>query len=96
VRLLSAASVWEVVIKYGLGKLSLPVAPGDFVPSRLALTRTAVLDISAAHALRISELADHHRDPFDRMIMAQALVEGLPVLTADRVFRRYGVDTRKL
>jgi PIN domain nuclease of toxin-antitoxin system len=95
-RLLSAASVWEMVIKHGLGKLSLPAAPGDFVPSRLALTRTDVLDISAAHALRIAELPAHHRDPFDRMIVAQALVEGVPLLTADRVLRRYGVEMRKV
>ncbi len=95
-RLLSAASVWEIVIKHGLGKLPLPVAPGDFVPSRLVLTRTDVLDISAAHALRIADLPDHHRDPFDRMIVAQALVEGMPVLTADRVIRRYGVDVRRV
>lgn len=93
-RLLSAASVWEMVIKHGLGKLSLPVAPADFVPSRLALTRTDVLDISVAHALRIAELPPHHRDPFDRMIVAQALVEGVPVLTADKVIRRYGVEVR--
>jgi PIN domain nuclease of toxin-antitoxin system len=95
-RLLSAASVWEIVIKHGLGKLSLPVAPGDFVPSRLARTRTDVLDISAAHALRIANLPDHHRDPFDRMIVAQALVEGVPLLTADRVMRRYGVEALRV
>jgi PIN domain nuclease of toxin-antitoxin system len=95
-RLLSAASVWEIVIKHGLGKLSLPVAPGDFVPSRLAQTGTGVLNISAAHALRVAGLPDHHRDPFDRMIVAQALIEGLVVLTVDRVLRRYGVDAHKL
>ena len=55
-RLLSAASVWEMVIKYDLGKLPLPVHPRDFVPTRLETTQTAVLEISAPHAIRISDL----------------------------------------
>jgi len=94
-RLLSAASVWEIVIKHQLGKLPLPDAPRDFVPSRLAATLTEVVPISAAHALRVGDLPPHHRDPFDRMIVAQALVEGVPVLTADRVFKQYDVDRLK-
>ncbi|HKA30029.1 MAG TPA: type II toxin-antitoxin system VapC family toxin [Candidatus Binatia bacterium] len=73
-------------------KLPLPASPYDFVPSRLATTRTDTLPISASHALRIGLLPSHHRDPFDRMIIAQALVEGVPVLTAGRAFRRYAVD----
>lgn len=91
-RYLSSAGVWEIVIKYGLGKLPLPVAPRDFVPSRLELTQTDVLPITADHALRVADLPSHHRDPFDRMMMAQALVEDLPLLTADRTLRRYGVE----
>jgi PIN domain nuclease of toxin-antitoxin system len=94
-RLLSAASVWEIVIKHQLGKLELPLAPRDFVPSRLAVTRTAVLDISAAHALRSADLPDHHRDPFDRMIVAQAMVEGVPLMTADHALRDYGAELIK-
>ena len=92
VRLLSAASVWEMVIKHAIGKLPLPLAPRDFVPSRLETTQTEVLPISAAHALRVADLPDHHRDPFDRMIIAQALVEGAPLLTADRTLRAYGPE----
>ena len=91
-RLLSAASVWELVIKYQLGKLALPLRPGDFVPSRLETTRTDVLDVSTAHALRVADLPTHHRDPFDRMIVAQALVERAPLLTADRGLARYDVE----
>jgi PIN domain nuclease of toxin-antitoxin system len=94
-RLLSAASVWEIVIKYGIGKLPLPVEPNDFVPSRLATTRTDVLAISVAHALKVAELPDHHRDPFDRMLAAQGLVEGIPLLTADKALRRYKIELRK-
>jgi PIN domain nuclease of toxin-antitoxin system len=91
-RLLSAASVWEMVIKYDLGKLPLPVHPRDFVPTRLETTQTGVLEISADHALRIADLPRHHRDPFDRMIVAQALVEGARLLTADRALKAYGVE----
>lgn len=91
-RLLSAASIWEMVIKYDLGKLPLPVHPRDFVPTRLETTQTEVLGISAAHALRISDLPHHHRDPFDRMIVAQAMVEGAHLLTADRALKAYDVD----
>jgi PIN domain nuclease of toxin-antitoxin system len=91
-RWLSSASIWEIVIKHQLGKLSLPVHPRDFVPSRLETTQTDVLEISAAHALRVADLPEHHRDPFDRMIVAQALVEGASLLTADRAVALYEVE----
>jgi PIN domain nuclease of toxin-antitoxin system len=90
-RMLSVASIWEIGIKYHLGKLPLPVAPPDYVPARLALTRTTPLSITAAHALRASGLPALHRDPFDRMIVAQALVEGVPVLRSDRQLDAYGI-----
>jgi PIN domain nuclease of toxin-antitoxin system len=91
-RILSAASVWEIGIKYYLGKLALPVAPQDYVPARLALTMTVPLAISCMHALRASSLPAHHRDPFDRMIVAQALVEGVPVLSSDGQLDAYGIQ----
>jgi PIN domain nuclease of toxin-antitoxin system len=94
-RLVSAASVWEMVIKYDLGKLPLPIHPRDFVPTRLDATQTAVLEISSAHALRTADLPNHHRDPFDRMIVAQALVEGARLLTADRALEAYEVNLLK-
>lgn len=90
-RILSAASIWEIGIKYYLGKLALPVAPPDYVPARLALTMTVPLAISGLHALRASSLHSHHRDPFDRMIVAQALVEGVPVLSSDGQLDAYGI-----
>jgi PIN domain nuclease of toxin-antitoxin system len=90
-RMLSAASIWEIGIKYHLGKLPLPVTPTDYVPARLTLTRTAPLSISVTHALRAGALPLLHRDPFDRMIVAQALVEGVPVLSSDRQLDGYGI-----
>jgi PIN domain nuclease of toxin-antitoxin system len=90
-RMLSAASIWEIGIKYHLGKLPLPIAPMDYVPARLALTRTTPLSISVTHALRAGALSPLHRDPFDRMIVAQALVEGVPVLSSDRQLDAYGI-----
>lgn len=95
VRLLSVASIWEIAIKHDLGKLPLPSAPQDFIPSRLSITGTEALAITASHALRVSILPRIHRDPFDRMIVAQALVEGVPVLTVDRMLGRYGVERLK-
>jgi PIN domain nuclease of toxin-antitoxin system len=91
VRLLSAASIWEIGIKYHLRKLPLPVAPTDYVPARLALTKTTPLPISVTHALRAGALPLLHRDPFDRMIVAQALVEGVPVLSTDRQLDLYHI-----
>jgi len=90
-RLLSAVSIWEIGIKYHLGKLPLPVAPADYVPARMALTRTAELAIIGSHALRASSLPALHRDPFDRILVAQALVEGLILVTADERLMKYGV-----
>ena len=90
-RLLSAASIWEIAIKYQLGKLPLPIAPVDYVPDRLRITRTQPLPITAAHALRAGGLPAVHRDPFDRMLVAQALVEDIPVLSSDRQLDGYGI-----
>lgn len=90
-RLLSVASVWEIAIKHQIGKLPLPLAPSDYVPDRLRLTRTDPLPISVNHALRAGGLPNLHRDPFDRMIVAQALVEDLPVLSSDIRLDAYGI-----
>jgi PIN domain nuclease of toxin-antitoxin system len=90
---LSAASAWEIAIKYSLGKLRLPESPAGYVPSRLRATQTTALPIEHSHALRVSTLPAHHRDPFDRLLIAQAQIEQLPILTADPAFRRYDVTT---
>ena len=91
--LLSAASSWEIAIKHSLGRLDLPLPPPQFVPERIRTTRVTALSIDHAHTLRAGGLEPHHRDPFDRMLVAQALVEKVPLLTADRVFNLYEVET---
>ncbi|MCX4242710.1 type II toxin-antitoxin system VapC family toxin [Paraliomyxa miuraensis] len=83
--LLSSASVWEVSIKWSLGKLPLPEAPAIYVPRCLDRQGVRALPIHNAHVLRVSTLPvfPDHRDPFDRLLIAQADVEGLCLLTAD-------------
>jgi len=89
---LSAASAWEISIKYALGKLPLPVPPAEYVPSRMARSATQSLAIGTEHALHVATLPPHHRDPFDRMLVAQAQMERLPILTADRQLEAYDVE----
>jgi PIN domain nuclease of toxin-antitoxin system len=66
--------------------------PAEYVPNRLTVTGTLPLVIDHRHALRAGQLPPHHRDPFDRILIAQAQVEGLPILTSDPVFARYDVE----
>lgn len=89
---LSAASAWELAIKAALGKIDLPEPVEAFVPARMARQGITALPITHAHALRVSTLPPHHRDPFDRLLIAQALVERLPIVTADAAFDRYDVE----
>ena len=88
---LSAASAWEIAIKHALGKLRLPEAPARYVPTRAEILRTVPLPIEHDHALRVAILPPLHRDPFDRVLIAQAQIEDLPILTADPVFDLYDV-----
>jgi PIN domain nuclease of toxin-antitoxin system len=90
--LLSAASSWEIAIKHSLGKLPLPEPLEAFVSSRMARDGIAALPVQHVHALRVATLPLHHRDPFDRLLIAQAQVEGIPIMTADPVFHRYAVE----
>jgi PIN domain nuclease of toxin-antitoxin system len=92
--LLSAASSWEIAIKYALGRLPLPVPPAKYVPDRIATSGVVPLPVQHAHALEVAELPLHHGDPFDRVIIAQARLEGVPILTADHQFAPYDVEVR--
>lgn len=89
---LSAVSSCEIAIKYALGKLPLPEPPEKFVPPRLMRDGILALPVNHTHALRVAALPLHHRDPFDRLLVAQAQVEGLCLLTTDRQFEPYDLD----
>jgi PIN domain nuclease of toxin-antitoxin system len=89
--LLSHASIWEILIKVQLGKLNLPRPSGPYVLARLAEQRIKRLPISFEHLLAFEELPMHHRDPFDRMLIAQGIEEHCPVITADPVFKQYPI-----
>src|ERR1700730_14251870 len=80
---LSAASSWEITIKAGTGKLVLPERPSEFVIRAIQLMSLQALDITLSHVAALERLPNYHRDPFDRMLIAQAQVEGLVLLTAD-------------
>ena len=86
---LSAASSWEIAIKYRLGRLALPEPPEAFVPQRLPRDGVLPLPVDHHHALRVATLPDHHNDPFDRLLIAQALAENLVLYTADELLLRY-------
>ena len=89
--LVSVASCWEMAIKARLGKLELPAPMERFAPEQLAVNRFQRLEIDFRHVARVAKMPFHHRDPFDRLLAAQALEEGLTFVSADPVFRKYKV-----
>jgi PIN domain nuclease of toxin-antitoxin system len=88
----SAVSALEIAIKVSLGKLQLPEPPGAFVPSRVEALAMASLPIYLSHALHVASLPHHHSDPFDRLLVAQCQIEGLPLMTADAAIAQYDVE----
>lgn len=89
---LSAASVWEILIKTQAGRLPLPEPVGPYLVKKLAQNQIELLPITLDHVLGIEALPRHHRDPFDRLLIAQSIEEGWPIVTADPWFARYPVD----
>lgn len=87
----SAASFWEVAIKLSLEKLTLPVGLEQFMEETLA-NNIEILGIEIGHILQVASLPFHHRDPFDRLIISQSIVEGLPILSSDDKFSLYQVN----
>ncbi|MEJ3659031.1 type II toxin-antitoxin system VapC family toxin [Actinomycetes bacterium KLBMP 9759] len=90
---LSSASAWEIAIKHALGKLPLPEPPHEYVTSRMRRDFVDGLPITHAHALQVATLPHLHEDPFDRLLIAQAQLEKLVLVTADSKIVRYDVDT---
>jgi PIN domain nuclease of toxin-antitoxin system len=89
---LSVASSWEIAIKARLGKLPLPSEPEQYIADVVQHLSVNILDIQNHHALQTYHLPTHHNDPFDRLLIAQAQVERLMLMSADRQFRLYEVD----
>jgi PIN domain nuclease of toxin-antitoxin system len=87
----SAASIWDVAIKFALGKLKLPAPYADIFPRQLETNGFGLLPITPAHCATLLSLPFHHRDPFDRLLLAQARTEGMTLVTDDGQFEPYGV-----
>lgn len=90
--LLSKASLWEIAIKAGLGKLALAKPFAELIPEQLHENAIELMSIEVRDLAKVAELPFHHRDPFDRLIIAQALSRGLPIVGNDLEFSKYGVE----
>lgn len=90
--LLSAASSWEIAIKYALGRLPLPASPAEYVPGRARTSGVSLLAVDHADVLAVAELPCLHRDPFDRLLVSQARRRGCALVTADHELGRYDVE----
>jgi PIN domain nuclease of toxin-antitoxin system len=93
-KLVSIASCWEIAIKAGLGKLKLGEPSASYISNALARTGVELLPITVAHATAVEELPPHHRDPFDRLLVAQAIAEGLVIVSNDQLLDAYGITRR--
>jgi PIN domain nuclease of toxin-antitoxin system len=89
--LLSVVSLWELAIKVSIGKLTLAQSYDTFVPQQLADNEIEILPISLVHLGVVSSLPFHHRDPFDRLLISQAIIEQLPIVSIDAAFDTYSV-----
>jgi PIN domain nuclease of toxin-antitoxin system len=88
--LISAVSAWEIATKHAIGKLPLPESPQTLLERAVAELRALEISITARHALLSASLPNHHRDPFDRLLVAQAILEEATLVTADGLLRPYG------
>ena len=89
---LSLASIWEIAIKTSIGKLTLNMSVENFIPNQLQENGIIQLDINFRHVARIAKLPFYHRDPFDRLLISQAMEENLSILSSDKAFDRYQIN----
>jgi PIN domain nuclease of toxin-antitoxin system len=90
---ISVVSLWEIITKVQIGRLVLPTPVGDYLADKLKMNGVSVLPLTFAHVRRLEEIALHHRDPFDRILIAQSIEETLPLVTSDAAFKNYPVQT---
>jgi len=90
--LLSTVSIWEIAIKQSIGKLNLGVPYANFIREQMSLNKMELLPISLEHLEIVTSLPFHHRDPFDRLLIAQAIAEGIAIVSADSAFSLYPVQ----
>ena len=90
--IVSVACAWEIAIKTATGRLEIEGDPEHWVPERVARYGFSVLPVELAHVLRVAGLPPIHRDPFDRLLVAQAQAEGIPIVTSDPAISRYDID----
>lgn len=89
--LLSLVSVWEIQIKVGLGKLTLPASLAEILQKQRDANQIELLSITLPHILALENLPPHHKDPFDRLLVAQVQIEQIPILSADPMLKQYGI-----
>lgn len=88
----SVGSLWEIITKVQIGKLVLPTPVGPYLTDQLVRNTVYVLALTLDHVLRLETLPLHHRDPFDRILVAQSLEEDFPILTADPLLKKYAAN----
>jgi PIN domain nuclease of toxin-antitoxin system len=88
----SVASSWEIAIKFELGKLPLPELPSEFIEKELKNNRIDSLIINNQHVYAAARLPLHHKDPFDRILIAQSTVDNLPLISTDKIFKHYTIE----
>ena len=93
-KFISVASLWEIAIKSSIGKLSLSAPFDQLIPQQLSLNGFELLPIEVSHLAAVTTLPFHHRDPFDRLLIAQALAENMPIVSSDPAFDTYNDITR--
>ncbi len=89
----SVVSAWEISIKASIGKLDIALPVEKFLINQIELNDLNIVSIGLKHVTKVSDFALHHKDPFDRLLIAQAMIEGMTILTADNIFKKYGVET---
>lgn len=90
-KLVSMASIWEMAIKHSIGRLNFSLPFMEFVRQQLSVSNIGLLEINLDHIEVVASLPLHHRDPFDRLIIAQSIVEQIPILSVDAIFDNYAI-----